>query len=180
MPEGIPNRSIPAVVRRQVLIEAGHRCAIQTCRSTADVDIHHIVPWAQSHSHEPDNLIALCPNCHRQADRGDIDRTSLRKYKEICQRLHRPPRTHNEPRTFIKFSPRSATILEASNITSFVDAAAMRFGFLFGAPFADTEYVATASGNGSVSFRVLSQSQDGIEIQFDDSCPDIVKIEFSE
>lgn len=27
------------------------------------------------------NLIALCANCHRRADRGEIDRKSLRLYK---------------------------------------------------------------------------------------------------
>lgn len=71
---------IPAELRRQVLIEAGHRCAIHTCRHI-DVDVHHIVPWAQRPEHRFDNLIALCPNCHRQAERGDIDRKSLRLYK---------------------------------------------------------------------------------------------------
>ena len=71
---------IPAEIRRRVLIEAGHRCAIPTCRYI-EVDIHHIVPWAQCKAHEYDNLIALCPNCHRRGDAGDIDRKSLRLYK---------------------------------------------------------------------------------------------------
>ncbi len=71
---------IPASLRRRVLVEAGHRCSIHTCRHP-DVDIHHIVPWDQCHSHDYDNLIALCPNCHRRADAGEIDRISLRLYK---------------------------------------------------------------------------------------------------
>jgi hypothetical protein len=45
------------------------------------VDVHHIVPWAKVQDHTFENLIALCPNCHRRAERGDIDRTSLRLYK---------------------------------------------------------------------------------------------------
>lgn len=61
-------------------MEAGHRCAIHTCRHP-DVDIHHIVPWEQCRKHEYENLIALCPNCHRRADAGEIDRVSLRVYK---------------------------------------------------------------------------------------------------
>ena len=72
--------SIPAELRRQVLVEAGHRCAIPTCRHI-DVDVHHIVPWEQCKKHEYENLIALCPNCHRRADREEIDRMSLRTYK---------------------------------------------------------------------------------------------------
>jgi HNH endonuclease len=71
---------IPAEIRRRVLVEAGHRCAIPTCRYI-EVDVHHIVPWAQCQAHEYDNLIALCPNCHRRANRGEIDRKSLRLYK---------------------------------------------------------------------------------------------------
>jgi HNH endonuclease len=71
---------IPAEIRRRVLVEAGHRCAIPTCRHI-DVDVHHIVPWSQCQAHEYDNLIALCPNCHRRADAGQIDRKSLRLYK---------------------------------------------------------------------------------------------------
>lgn len=71
---------IPADLRRRVLIEAGHRCAIPTCRHI-DVDVHHIIEWAKAKAHEYDNLIALCPNCHRRVHKGDIDRTSLRFYK---------------------------------------------------------------------------------------------------
>src|SRR5260370_40625890 len=71
---------IPADLRRRVLVESGHRCGIPTCRHI-EVDVHHIVPWAQCQAHEYDNLIALCPNCYRRADRGEIDRKSLRLYK---------------------------------------------------------------------------------------------------
>ena len=31
--------------------------------------------------HSFDNLIALCPNCHRRYDRGQIDRQSMLMYK---------------------------------------------------------------------------------------------------
>ncbi len=78
---------IPADIRRRVLVEAGHRCAIATCRYI-EVDVHHIIPWAQCQSHEYDNLIALCPNCHRRADRGEIDRKALRLYKVNLRFIH--------------------------------------------------------------------------------------------
>lgn len=70
-----------------MLVEAGHRCAIPTCRHI-DVDIHHIVPWSETEAHDYDDLIALCPNCHRRADRGDIDRKSLRIYKANLRYAH--------------------------------------------------------------------------------------------
>jgi hypothetical protein len=78
---------IPADIRRRVLVEAGHRCAIPTCRHI-DVDVHHIIPWSQCHAHEYDNLIAICPNCHRRAGAGDIDRKSLRLYKANLRFTH--------------------------------------------------------------------------------------------
>lgn len=72
--------AIPAELRRAVLVEAGHRCAIPRCRST-QIDIHHITPWEQSARHDYENLIALCPNCHRRAHNEEIDRKALRLYK---------------------------------------------------------------------------------------------------
>jgi hypothetical protein len=71
---------IPAEIRRAVLCEAGHRCSIPTCRYP-EVEIHHIVPWELRKSHDFENLIALCANCHGRADAGEIDRKSLLIYK---------------------------------------------------------------------------------------------------
>lgn len=78
---------IPADLKRRVLVEAGHRCAIPTCRYIT-VEIHHIVPWETCLIHEYHNLIALCPNCHARADRGEIDRKSLRIYKASLRFTH--------------------------------------------------------------------------------------------
>ena len=79
--------SVPAGIRRQVLVEAGHRCAIPTCRYI-EVQVHHIIPWMTCREHRYDNLIALCPNCHRRADRKEIDPKSLRLYKLNLRYAH--------------------------------------------------------------------------------------------
>lgn len=79
--------AIPAELRRRVLVEAGHRCAIPTCRYI-EVDAHHIIPWEQCKKHEYENLIALCPNCHRRTEKGEIDRKSLRLYKANLRYTH--------------------------------------------------------------------------------------------
>lgn len=68
------------MLKREVLVEAGHRCAIPTCRNTPPV-IAHITPWAKVKKHTPDNLIALCPTCHARFDAGQIDRLSMLQYK---------------------------------------------------------------------------------------------------
>ncbi|MFD0363477.1 zinc-ribbon domain-containing protein [Nocardia sp. GCM10030253] len=78
MPDRRP--PIPRPLRRALLVEAGHRCAITTCRSTP-VDFAHIVPWSRVREHAFDNMIVLCPNCHRRFDQGEIDRESMRQYK---------------------------------------------------------------------------------------------------
>ena len=72
---------VPTEVKRAVLVEAGHRCAIPTCRATT-TEIAHIVPWADSQDNTFENLIALCPNCHTRFDqKKEIDRIAVRMYK---------------------------------------------------------------------------------------------------
>jgi len=79
--DAVSRDAVPAEVVRAVLVEAGHRCAIPTCRSTT-TEIAHIVPWAESHDHSFENLIALCPTCHTRYDqKKEIDRKSIRMYK---------------------------------------------------------------------------------------------------
>lgn len=73
--------NIPAGVKRAVLVEAGHRCAIPTCRATT-TEIAHINPWSESQDNSVENLIALCPNCHTRFDqKKEIDRLSVIAYK---------------------------------------------------------------------------------------------------
>lgn len=72
--------AIPAEIKRAVLVESGHRCAIPRCGET-ELDVHHIVPWETCQKHEYSNLIALCPVCHRRAHKGEIDRKALLQYK---------------------------------------------------------------------------------------------------
>lgn len=73
--------SIPAEVKRRILIEAGYRCAIPTCRFPITENAH-IVSWAKSEDHSYENLIALCPNCHTLYDSGKIDRAAIIAYKK--------------------------------------------------------------------------------------------------
>jgi hypothetical protein len=78
VPDGRP--AIPAELKRRVLMEAGHRCAIPTCR-TVPVEIAHIEPYSEVRGHNFENLIVLCPTCHTRYDNGDIDRLSMKGYK---------------------------------------------------------------------------------------------------
>jgi hypothetical protein len=50
--------------RREGLVEAGHRCAIPTCRAAEPLEYEHIDDWAKVKKHEFANMIVLCRNCH--------------------------------------------------------------------------------------------------------------------
>ena len=77
-------QAIPRKLKRKILIESGHRCAIPTCRQVP-VEIAHIEPWSKVKEHTFENLIALCPTCHTRFDRGEIDKQSMIQYKSnLC------------------------------------------------------------------------------------------------
>jgi hypothetical protein len=69
--------------QRMALVEAGHRCAIPTCRHPT-TEIAHIVPESQSHDDSFANLIALCPKCQNK----EIDAQRIRMYKHNLEILN--------------------------------------------------------------------------------------------
>lgn len=76
------NRAIiPTETKRRILIEAGYRCAVPTCRFPITENAH-IVSWAKSKDHTYENLVALCPNCHTMYDSGKIERAAIIAYKK--------------------------------------------------------------------------------------------------
>jgi hypothetical protein len=77
MPQNRPR--IPAEVERQVLVEAGHRCAV--CGVELPVERAHIVPWSRSKDHSAENLICLCANCHERSHKENWSKAILRDYK---------------------------------------------------------------------------------------------------
>jgi HNH endonuclease len=81
MPEGRDDISLP--LQRSLMIEAGHRCAIPTCRAVAPLVFEHIEDWVKVREHKFENMIVLCANCHGLKGEGPrkLDRKSLRQYK---------------------------------------------------------------------------------------------------
>ncbi|MCZ6751790.1 MAG: HNH endonuclease [Acidobacteria bacterium] len=81
-------RYIPADIRRAVLLESGHACAIPTCQFPA-TEFAHIEPFAQVKQHEVSNIVALCPNHHHLFDQKKmIDRKAMKVYKLKLQLLN--------------------------------------------------------------------------------------------
>jgi hypothetical protein len=62
--------------KRMALVEAGHRCAIPTCRHPT-TETAHIVHESENDDESFANLIALCPKCQEK----EIDAQAIRGYK---------------------------------------------------------------------------------------------------
>ena len=81
-------KSLPIDIRRQVLHEAGFKCGNPVCRHIITLDIHHIVQVSDDGANTPENLLALCPNCHALHHRGEIPVPSLRAWKMLLLSLN--------------------------------------------------------------------------------------------
>src|SRR5204863_4097939 len=80
--------AIPASLKREVLAEAGYRCAVPTCRTILAIDLHHIIEVEEGGPNELSNLLALCPTCHALYTRGTISRDAINVWKTILVALN--------------------------------------------------------------------------------------------
>ncbi|WP_434120382.1 HNH endonuclease [Pseudomonas fortuita] len=78
--------AIPADIRRSIEVESGHCCAIKNCGEHTYLDVHHID--LNRANNKLENLILLCVKHHRMAHADEIDRKSLRQYKELLSNSH--------------------------------------------------------------------------------------------
>jgi hypothetical protein len=82
--------AIPAALERDLMIEAGYRCAV--CKTTEPLVIDHIVEWSEVQKHEFENMIVLCGNCHgrkkKTSDPRHINRARLRQIKHSLMLLN--------------------------------------------------------------------------------------------
>ena len=72
--------AIPIDVKRQVLFECCHRCAVDGV--PVQLENAHIIPWCETQDHRPENLVCLCALCHDRSHREGWDEKTLRMYKE--------------------------------------------------------------------------------------------------
>lgn len=82
-------QSIPLHVKRDILTEAGYRCAVPTCRTILAIDLHHIEKISEGGGNTADNLIALCPTCHALHHREVIPLEAIRVWKGMLVSLNR-------------------------------------------------------------------------------------------
>ncbi len=72
---------ISTLVKRQILFESCHRCAV--CGYALSIELAHIIPWRKTQDHSAENLIALCPNCHTIADTQKWNSKDFEGYKKL-------------------------------------------------------------------------------------------------
>ncbi|WP_081076534.1 HNH endonuclease signature motif containing protein [Burkholderia cepacia] len=77
---------IPEATLLKLLFDNKWVCCV--CRSeTEPVVVHHIAPWAKSRSHEPPNLVVLCPNDHAKAhSKGDLSQNLTAERLRVIKR----------------------------------------------------------------------------------------------
>jgi hypothetical protein len=68
----------PAKIKRELRQEVNFGCAV--CGAPL-LEYHHIVPYSEIEHHDPDHMIALCPNHHQLCDDSAISRSELYEYK---------------------------------------------------------------------------------------------------
>jgi hypothetical protein len=76
-------KKLPVDVKILVLHEAGYKCANPACRTILTLDIHHLQRVSDQGADSPDNLLALCPNCHTLHHKGIIPQESIRAWKML-------------------------------------------------------------------------------------------------
>ena len=81
-------KNIPESTKKEVLTEAGFRCAVPTCRTILALDLHHIIEVSANGSNDAYNLLALCPNCHALHHRGIIPQESIKVWKGMLVSLN--------------------------------------------------------------------------------------------
>lgn len=64
-------RKIKPTLKRQLVAEAGGKCANPGCSNWRS-HIHHIKHWAVYKCHNAADMIAICPSCHDSAHHGSL------------------------------------------------------------------------------------------------------------
>lgn len=74
-------KAIPEKIKKSLYQEAGMTCPQCGEKDISTFEIHHITPFSEVGSHEEENLILLCSNCHAKVTSGDISESVILKLK---------------------------------------------------------------------------------------------------
>lgn len=79
-----------AALRNYIVQRAKGRCQLCGCDAPFKdrdghpyLEMHHVLPFREGGTDSPDNLVALCPNCHRKIEVG-ADANDRKKLQKIA------------------------------------------------------------------------------------------------
>jgi type I restriction enzyme R subunit len=139
--------AIPVPVKRAVLTESCHRCAV--CGFGLSIEIAHIIPWFETQDHRAENLVALCANCHEMADKQKWKKKDFEAYKvkPWALRTHAPLPMSAPQKAMVDFIlARDAEDMDAARRVQLVQMVAAYAGVVV----ADVKLVAIAASNSSL------------------------------
>jgi type I restriction enzyme R subunit len=161
--------AIPIEIKRDVLFEARHHCAV--CCTALPLEYAYVVPWSKSQDHTLENLIALCANCHERADNEKWGVSYLQRYKKspcIIARASSPPLTAEQKvlvDLIIARDPDTMNDKERQRLVSMVAA-------YVGIPYGQISVVSVSSANSSrVQIQMLSNAASRLIAGFDSRDP---------
>ncbi len=79
---------IPPARRRRVLARDHARCRVPWCRSSRNIDVHHLLPRAEGGDHCEENLLCLCESHHIAQHSGSLIITGTATNATITRRAH--------------------------------------------------------------------------------------------
>jgi hypothetical protein len=79
---------IPRALRRKVIARDHGRCRVPWCRSSRNIDQHHLVPRSEGGEHTIDNLISLCESHHIAHHAGALVITGTASSPTFTRRAH--------------------------------------------------------------------------------------------
>jgi hypothetical protein len=91
-------KSIPDRIKKQLIKEAGNKCANPGCPNSL-TEFHHIREWAVHKTHDQRHMVAICPACHDNVSRGKlrIDDETLYNWKKIARKSQDSHHIYVEP-----------------------------------------------------------------------------------
>ena len=81
-------QSVPPALRRKVMRRDHGRCRVPACRSTRNLDQHHIVPRSEGGAHTEENILTLCESHHLAHHAGALAIEGTASNPRFTRRAH--------------------------------------------------------------------------------------------
>jgi len=97
-------KSIPSKTKKLIFQEAESHCPFCDQSNVDVLEIHHIVEQAEGGSHDPQNLILACSNCHSRITSGSISLDEVLAMKSKLSNRASKDRSDGKPANIINIT----------------------------------------------------------------------------